>query len=181
MTEKFIETVQQFVSNGLGAAAARNMGPAGLVTVTRRFTAALDLVSVVARGPRQFPQKLDDLTDDLRSSFPRGGQAWGPARKFLNLFLRDALYNFYLREAFQLDGIEEALELPLDSHVARGLRGEAEGARLPGWKSVKSLTPNESAKFQEVAAAVASRQGIARVHLDLGYWRRPPRPKRTDT
>ena len=55
--------------------------------------------------------------------------------------------------------------------VAKALRKEEEGARLPRWRGVIHLSPDASAQYQSVAAAVAARIGICRVHLDLLYWR----------
>jgi hypothetical protein len=89
-----------------------------------------------------------------------------------SLFFRDALYNFYLRQAYDLAKFEKYLEIPLDSYVGRALRGEVEGEHLPRWRTVKGLTREESAKFQAVAAKVAKLQGTERVHLDVVYWRR---------
>jgi len=40
------------------------------------------------------------------------------ARKLLNIYLRNALYSTYLREAFELDTAEHLYEVPLDSIVA---------------------------------------------------------------
>jgi hypothetical protein len=68
--------------------------------------------------------------------------------------------------------LENQLEVPLDSHVGKGLRSEREGANLPRWNTIKGLRPADSSAYQAVAGRVAARHGFARVHLDLEYWRR---------
>jgi hypothetical protein len=97
---------------------------------------------------------------------------WGTARKALNLFLRDVLYNRYLYEEHRFfQELEPLLELPLDSDAAQGLRQEPEGQQLEKWPKLKCLTVIISDEYQDVAQHVAVRLGFARVHLDLRYWR----------
>jgi hypothetical protein len=147
------------------------MGPRGTIRAARSFLAVIDL-SVLSRvSPADFPATLDRLTDDFVRALPEGARFWGAARKFLNIFLRDVFYTRQLCEAFPLHQLEDLLEVPLDSHVAIGLRSEPEGAILPRWRTIIGLQQSVSAQFQEVASAVARRRGFARVHLDLLYWR----------
>jgi hypothetical protein len=96
----------------------------------------------------------------------------GGRTKFINLFLRTATYNFYLRRKYKLDRIEPLLELPFDSFAAKELRSEREGKALSRWKGVIHLTPKVNAEYQAVAAQVAARMSTCRVHLDMMYWRR---------
>jgi|SRR5439155_11817528 len=122
----------------------------------------------------QFEMRLNVATRSLKDHLPKGAQNWGTARKALNIFLRDALYNHYLRSHHYLHRIEEWLEIPLDRDVATALRAEPEGAALPRWDGVKikRLTPRVSRQYQRVAQLVADRRRTQRVHLDLEYWRR---------
>jgi len=172
MADKFIRSVQEHLANSYGISAARRMGPPGTIRAVRKFLKTIDLASVAAGGAPSYLQTLDRLTEDLRRALPWGGKRWGTARKALNLFFRDAVYNHFLRERFALGRLERALEVPLDSLVGRGLRSEAEGHELPRWQTVKGLTPAQSAAFQRVADRVAKRERVARVHLDLKYWQR---------
>jgi hypothetical protein len=107
---------------------------------------------------------------------PVGGQHWGSARKYLNIFLRDVAYNKYLYRAYKLSAIGPWLEVPLDSHVAGGLREEQGGAVLPRWTTVIGLDATTSATYQKFAFQVAKSKGFDRVHLDLLYWRRTRKP-----
>jgi hypothetical protein len=96
---------------------------------------------------------------------------WGTARKCLNIFLREALYNFYARQQWELTTLESILELPLDHRVASRLYHEDKGAhRLSKLKTIKGLHPDQHAHYQMAAAVIARKQGTERVHLDLLYW-----------
>ena len=65
------------------------------------------------------------------------------------------------------------MEVPLDSHVGKQLRGCPAGKDLPDWKRVIGLGSETSTKFQKVATTVARRKGVTRVDLDVYYWRNP--------
>ena len=132
--------------------------------------ATLDLRQFGVSRQALFRRRLDRATDRLARALPRRGRSWGVARKLINIFLRDALYTSYLREAFQLDRAEELLELPLDSITARRLRAEVGRGQLPRWRGVKRISPAASAEFQAAAAAVAAAHNVSRVHLDAFWW-----------
>jgi hypothetical protein len=153
------------------------MGPKGTISTVRRFLAALDLGAIPNDGHEAFEGFLDRATEDLRSELVEGFQNWGPPRKFLNIFLRDALYDAHLSIAYELSRLESWLEVPLDSHVARGLTRDAIEMNLgdpddiPTWDAVIRLTPGVSGAYQHLASRIAQRRAVARVHLDLLYWR----------
>ena len=102
---------------------------------------------------------------------PARSRSWGRARKALNIFLRNVLYNRYLSGAYSLSSIEQYLEVPLDSYVGIALAGVPEGSGLPKWSSVIGLTAEASEEYQTVARRVAKRKRTAPVHLDLYYFR----------
>jgi hypothetical protein len=60
-------------------------------------------------------------------------------------------------------------ELPLDKYSANALR--IAEPTLPRWDGVKHLTPEANAIFQIAALDVARKQEVARVDLDVLYWR----------
>ena len=108
----------------------------------------------------------------MKDALPKGSRYWGRARKCLNIFLREASYNFLLRTTYEFGNIDTLLETPLDSRVAKGLGDDADKGRLPPWKSIIALTPEQNAIYQEVAAEVAeARYGTLRANLDLWYYR----------
>jgi len=117
-----------------------------------------------------FQRHLDRLTEDLTSSLPPNAKYWGLARKILNMFLRDAFYNFYLRSQFRLERAEPFLEIPVDSAVAKGLRQGVPRGSLPAWPGLKHLKPVDHAVFQQRALELARLLKTARVHLDTVLW-----------
>jgi hypothetical protein len=121
--------------------------------------------------PTRFAQALDRATNSLARLLPK--DRWGAARKFINIYLRNATYNHHLRRKYSLRRIEHLLELPLDSFTAQHLRDAPEGSALPRWKGVIHLTPEASAAYQAIAERVALRRSMHRVHLDVVFWRTP--------
>ena len=113
------------------------MGPKGTLKCVRDFLQAIDLVAVSKKDASEFTDMLDDLTEKLRRAMPKGARKWGAARKCLNLFFRDAFYNFYLRKTYKLKKFERYLEIPLDSYVGRALRVEDQNP--PRWRTVKGF------------------------------------------
>jgi len=113
--------------------------------------------------------RLEAASKRLQRALPSKARGWGTARKALNIFLRDAAYNKFLRDRFALHRAEALLEIPLDQLTAKQLRDEADDGELPEWPGVSHLTADTSAQFQAVAHRVAREWGIARVHLDV-YW-----------
>ena len=63
--------------------------------------------------------------------------------------------------------------MPLDRNVATGLSKEAKkwGVSLPKWDAIKRLKEKESEEYQSFAHDLALDRGIARIHLDLYYFR----------
>ena len=159
----------------VGPSTARGQRAPGLINAARLHLAALDLRQFGTSRSALFRTRLDRATKRLARALPPRGRSWGVARKLLNIFLRDALYTSYLREAFRLDRAEHLLELPLDSITSRHLQSDLGRNRLPRWRGVKYLSPSASAELQAAAAAVASSRGIARVHLDAFWWGSRPK------
>jgi len=169
-TVPFIEAVQTRAARiACSVSATRGQG-AGVVASGREFLAQLSLAQFAVSRPTLFQHRLDEATQGLCSSFPKGGRSWGLARKVLNIFLRDALYTTYLSEKFALGRAEHCLEVPLDSITARHLCQAAGRGALPRWLGVKHLTPQASAAYQEFAAEYGVSHGIARAHLDTYWW-----------
>ena len=169
----FIKLVQQRQSNiSIGPSTARRMGPAGTIAVARDFLQYLDLNQFAnVNTASAFGFMLNSLTNDFKTALPKGGRHWGSARKFLNIFLRDVLYNQYLCEGYNFLRLEPWLEVPLDRHVAKALHLEEGSDELPKWRTIVGLKSVVSNRYQEFADKVAASKGIYRVHLDLYYWR----------
>lgn len=170
-TQEFYDQLKRnVVERCVGGAALRNQGAEGVVGAARAFLHQINLECLRQLSSQQdFNRFLDSQTGKLQSRLPVRARNFGTARKALNLFLRDCLYNKYLSKKLDLDKLEEWLEVPIDSHVAEFLKEHHNGA--PAWGKIKSITINESKKFQDVATEVAKNVSIARVHLDLWAWR----------
>jgi hypothetical protein len=148
------------------------MGPKGTIKSAREYLAGLDLATFEKKTESDFLAALDEATLRFTEYLPRGGRHWGAARKFLNIFLRSAVYNRFLCEHYNLYRIEPWLEVPLDSQVAKELHNEEGGKLLPQWNTVIGLKKETSQRYQNFAAEVAKRKKTYRVHLDVLYWRR---------
>jgi len=173
MTFDFIEELQsRIASAAICASTARKMGPAGTIANAREFLAGLDLSKFSTEKPELFKQELDKATLYFIDAMPNGAKYWGSCRKFINIFLRDVVYNQYLVTHFQLCKTVDWLEVPLDRHVAKGLRNEPGGGTLPSWSTVIGLDQHTSNQYQEFAKTVAKTLSTKPVHLDIRYWRR---------
>lgn len=164
----------------VGASAIRNQGGSGLIEICRDyFENKIDLNELFKALPEksEFILFLDNHTDEIVRLFPNNAKSWGAARKGLNLFFREICYNKYFADKFQLPFEFSAnneklnhLEVPLDNDVATGLIQQFPN-ELPKWNRIKNLTKDESNKYQNKAEKLAKQKGIAKVHLDLLFWR----------
>lgn len=172
MNKDFVSLLQKRIGGtSIGPSTARGMGPKGTIAAGRRFLQELQLQRLKVRSKKKFLEELDCLTAEFIDALPKEARHWGSSRKFLNIFLRGVHYNRFLCDFFNLYKIEPWLELPLDSHVAKGLKLEQGGKSLPRWTTVIGLTKAVSDDYQNFAELVARQVGTYRVHLDLKYWR----------
>ena len=144
-----------------------------MVAAAQHYLATLDLRQFNVASKEAFLNVLNELTKALAEAFPEGGRGnWGAARKSLNLFLRDVVESRSLWDKYKLRKIEPWLEVPLDSHVARGLCGfKRDLRRNHRWPGVRNLTKEVSDQYQAVASTLAKKCGCSRVDLDLYMWR----------
>lgn len=150
----------------IGASALRGQGK-GSIRAARDFAQTIELRGFAkASNSRRFIQLLDRETRKLQRRLPN--QAWGTARKALNLFLRDVVYSRQLCTS-GLKRIEPWLEVPLDRQVAREIW--TKNPHLSRWTGVKNLRKRDSIAYQSAAAVMANDEGMLRVELDLKWWR----------
>lgn len=172
--EEVQNTQRTLARIAMGISTVRGLGPAGMMMETSRsFLGYFDIRSIKARSEKEFCCILDLMTGELILSLPDGGDDWGSARKFVNIFLRHCAHNVITREAYRLDLIEPWLEVPLDSHVASGLRKYAGDFGLmapPRWKTIRGLTQDVSEEWQATALQVEKCLGTERVRLDYWLW-----------
>jgi hypothetical protein len=167
---------RRIAEGAVGPSALRNQGNRNVIARARAFLAEMDLTRLVVRTEPEFRAGLDRYTEQLRKGFPPRAKNWGAARKALNLFLRDVLYNTYLSEHLGFASVEPWLEVPLDSYVVRGL-ASSYLRPLPKCRGIKHVTRQESAEFQKAARQVALANGVAPVHLDVYFWRDVGKPR----
>jgi hypothetical protein len=118
---------------------------------------------------------LDAHTRQLQKKLGGRPDQWGVARKAMNLFMRQCLYNTYLSRKFRLARFQKQMEIPLDRRVAHGLGKDARKRKLklPPWRGLIGLDEDgeTSRKFQDYAKDLAPRKGLpARVFLDNYLW-----------
>lgn len=170
ITDEFIETMQLRTSvAAVGPSALRGQGK-GVLKATQSYLGRMDLSKIPPSNQVKYTEWLDQHTNALLKILPIRNKPWGAARKALNLFMRDTLYNRYLNRKYKIHKLEFWLEIPLDSAVAKGLKCKAGHGQLPQWPGLKNLKPNVSAIFQKYAAEHAKKKGTARVHLDMYLW-----------
>lgn len=168
--DDFINTMQRRTAiTAVGPSALRGQGK-GVLKATQAFLSRIDLSHLDNMSHEQYDQWLDKQTEYLLAELPIKNSPWGTCRKALNLFLREMLYNQYLCEAFRINAVENFLEVPLDSAVAKGLKRKAGRGALPMWPGLKNLRKTISQDFQSHATQIADKKGVARVHLDIYLW-----------
>ena len=153
----------------VGPSALRGQGK-GVLRATQSYLGSVDLAGIPAASGKQYADWLDGQTRALLEILPIKYKPWGAARKALNLFMREALYNRYLCAHFGIRKIEPWMEIPLDSVVAKGLKHHAGRGRLPQWPGLKRLEPDRSRVYQDFAMAYSREKKISRVHLDVYLW-----------
>jgi hypothetical protein len=153
----------------VGPSALRGQGR-GVLRATQQYLGQLDLSRIPMSSQAEYAGWLNETTQSLLDTLPIKNRPWGAARKALNLFMRDVLYNQYLSRHFRFEKLEAWLEVPLDRAVAKGLRHHAGHGNLPQWPGLKSLVQDVSESFQGFAAKHAQKQRIERVHLDVYLW-----------
>ncbi|MGH8677436.1 MAG: hypothetical protein ACREUQ_03680 [Burkholderiales bacterium] len=154
----------------IGASAVRNQGTKLVANQARKALMQLNLRSFATDDRSAFFQVLDEATREVESRLPSCARSWGIARKCLNIYLRDCLYNVYLRHEFDLTTAEPYLEVPLDGVVVEQLKRYYPTRSLPRWFGVKHLLPEESTLFQDALVVLADFLDVAPVHLDTILW-----------
>lgn len=162
---------ERLASTAIGPSTIRGLAPEGTIGRAREFLERVPLEQLANLDAAAFTKRLDELTTQYCGEVR--ALPWGAARKFLNIFLRDCLYNRWISEDFRLPTVAPFLEVPLDFDVVDELKHRAGRGKLPPWPRIKNLELTESAKFQEYATRVARDEGVNRVDLDIVFWRGP--------
>lgn len=151
--------------------------PKGTIAVAQSFLAQINLGLLSENeAAGRFARILDLWTKVLRARLE--SNSWGHARKFLSIFLYLCTRDFKIRDRYKLAGLDNLLEIPLDSHVARALQAFEKctihsGGENLTWTSIGQLTSTENDRFQYSAQVLATKFYLSRADLDLKLWRRP--------
>jgi len=170
----FLKQMQRYVANiAISGSTLRNQGAAGVTDTARKYLAKLDLGVLKKIDNSEYPDQLDEWTEELIQELPKRAKNWGTARKAINVFLVQAFLNKYLANKYGLARFGNVLETPLDSQAASELRKHArrEEVKLPRWRGIRGLKPETSSHYQEFASEVAKKKKIARACLDMILWR----------
>lgn len=178
-----IHLIQKRIANtSIGAPTLRNQGT-NVVKRARDYLEGLDLRQLRSSTEGKFTLWLDNntlkLVKDFRQEPENTKDNWGAARKAINIFLENAFYDKFLSRAYKLGLLEKILEVPLDNQVAEGMKEDLKNEHidhnLPRFPGIKKLTPKVSEDFQQRAKELSRKLKIARIYLDLKYWRGPRR------
>lgn len=170
MDGDLINTIQHYVAiTSVGASTVRG-SPKGTVDISRKFLSTLSLNLFGVKTKRIFYERLDNETERLKKLFPPGRRHWALARKLLNIFLHNAFYNYYLRNCYNLKASEQFFEVPIDSVVAKALRGKFPRGTFGPWPSLKRLSKVKHTEYQCYASIFAATLELSRVHLDAILW-----------
>jgi hypothetical protein len=153
----------------IGPSALRNQGK-GILKKAQKYCSKINLINYSFLNEQEYLNQLNIETIKMLKSFKLKKKPWGAARKALNLFFRNCLYNKYLCESYKINNIESFLEIPLDSAVAYGLKKRAKKRELPKWPGLKSLTKEQSNIYQNFAKKIAAKKKLNRIHLDMYLW-----------
>jgi hypothetical protein len=171
MSKGLLQQMQQRTA-GVAVVPSAVRGPEskGVLPKARAFLTQMNLSAFGTDDRGKFNRELNRQTKALTAALPVKERHFGLARKVLNLFLRECLYNTYLTQEYDLHRAEMHLELPLDSFTAKGVRSRSPEDVVPRWLGVRMLTEEASKAYQARADELAAEEGFARVHLDLYYW-----------
>ena len=168
-----VKMVQRRIAySSIGPSTLRNQGAAKVAFVAQNFLMGINLGCFAqVRSSEEYLRILDKLTIELSGQFPdKAKNNWGAARKALNVFMEEAIYNKFLNIEYNLDKLTPFLEVPVDSYVVKNLKQESKN-RIPAWKGIKHLTLKDNDQWQKIASEVARKRSIYRVYLDIEFWR----------
>jgi hypothetical protein len=186
MDKDTIEKNINFIANtSIGPSTIRNLIEPNTINKIRTSLKRINLKKFffALKSDVEYTKFLDKKTKLLVQSSNFKDNSWGSARKCLNIFFRGICYNAFIPRFYDYklgtksyDALIDKLEIPLDSHVAKGLLKDAKKYKIstegiPSWKGVKHLDENQSKLYQALAIQVAKKHKTLPVHLDLFYYR----------
>ena len=157
----------------INASSMRNQGKPGMILKIRKHLVdSIDISKLGSLEEKTFNKFIEAHTDNLVKFCKDKEIEWGTARKAINLFLMDIVYNKYLNEFYSLEKIHNLLEIPLDNKVSKRLKKVAKekDSVLPVWGGICNIDKNEYIEFQKFALEIAKDKKMNRVDLDIYFW-----------
>jgi len=174
--EQKLRHLQRYLANiAIGPTTLRNQGPPGVRREAIEFLEGLDLRRLKRTKPRDYRRVLNDWTEKLMGSLPRGARKnFGAARKAINLFMVQVYFNRELAAQYRLRRFANFLETPLDLRAASKVRRHAQEKcgrhELCRWQGIRNLTPEVSQQYQVQARKLGKQLGLPRGELDIVLW-----------
>lgn len=183
-TKIYKDHTDRLVKISISTSAFRNQGKTGLIKETRKYIKSSVKLKEFAEALRKnrYDAYLDLNTSKLCKALRKHNCRWGTARKGLNIFFRDVLYNsFFFKELKLCFEYGDQLEIPLDSKTMGKIRRLYVENNFKQFELVKprtttiiALDSENSRSFQKIAAEIAKRlpkyRSYRRVDLDMEFW-----------
>lgn len=178
----FKDHVSRLVKVSISTSAFRNQGKPDLIKDTRKHIQDnVDLFKFSnALKNRRYERYLNSETDKLCKAVRSRGCRWGTARKGLNIFFRDVLYNSFFFEELGLKfEYGDQLEIPLDSKTMGKIlklykENDFKNLIKPSKTTIIKLNADNSKNYQIAAAQITKQisvyKGYRRVDLDMEFW-----------
>lgn len=176
---------RKLAKTSISTSAFRNQGDPGLIRLTQDYifnNIDLEKFEKSLRAEK-YKLYLDEQTKLLKRAALKRKCKWGTARKGLNIFFRDVLYNSYFFKKYSLKfEYGHQLEIPLDSKTMVKIRQkfkknnlEKFGYILPTRSTIIGLGQSVSDIYQTAATKIAEIEydGYTRVDLDMEFWAEP--------
>lgn len=168
----------------ISTSAFRGQGKSGLIRFTQRYLVKKVCLHEMSESLKSgsYEQYLDNETMKLKRAAASYDCQWGTARKGLNIFFRDVLYNSYFFQKLKLSFSHgHQMEIPLDSKTMRKIRSGLSELKKHDLKLVQpkrttiiGLDKKNSKAYQEAATKIAKLNsqyaGYTRVDLDMKFW-----------
>ncbi|MGN6602414.1 MAG: hypothetical protein ACTHK8_08165 [Ginsengibacter sp.] len=183
------------INSSIGISAVRNQGN-GIVEPIRRKLEKIfffDEFFEKLKSPnvQDLKRYLDKITGKItgvrgisNNKNPPDIVKRGTARKCVNLLFRSVVYNGFMWESYKLKdsdfihgGLMDKLELPLDTHVANGIKRDCKRYGIEFNKNefpsftIISSNRRTNRYYQDRAVEIGAKRNLCRIDLDLYYWR----------
>lgn len=163
--------LERIAELSVGASTVRNAGAKRVAERARTALKRIDIEAFQVSTRDDFLEELERETNRINRYLPLGARHWGVARKVSNIFLRACVQNRPLARHYGLSKIEKWLELPLDSHVADGIKLCSKNSELPIWTTINGLDVDTSDEYQKAARSIARIKKVNAIDLESCWWR----------